>query len=422
MNSVLRFRAGFVSLCYKYRWHIRGFARKDAGDGVMKTKVLFLLLPGCLLALTAWLVHVPNPTQANDVPEKYRDTVYEGLEYLVKNQFKDGHWEGDDGKHPVAMTGLVGLALLMERKIEREDGRRPTDGKAKYSANIRKAVDWLMDKSQAERDGLIFSDHPSETPRYMQGHGLATLFLAGACKYEHDDVRQKKLNGVLIGAVKYIVKAQSTQGGWYHTSKVEGHDFDTISATVIQIQALQAAENVGIPVPNEVIKDAQEYLKMALAKNEKGNCSRSAGTAGALVCRYHNSSRRGGPDELIEKWFKYCQTEIPVNRAIQFGRDELTHYYYAQAQCYLGGDTWGGYRTAMFDYLQSSQNKDGSWPASDGISVGPVYSTALWCTVLQLDKKSHPSRERELPIVTTRGPEPWAGPRFGMMCVREQQA
>ena len=137
----------------------------------MKTKILFFLLASCLLALAVWFVHVPNPTEADDVPEKYRDTVHEGLEYLVKNQFKDGHWEGDDGKHPVAMTGLAGLALLMERNIEHEDGRRPTVGKAKYSANIRKAVDWLMDQSQAGRDGLIFSEHASETARYMQGHG-----------------------------------------------------------------------------------------------------------------------------------------------------------------------------------------------------------------------------------------------------------
>ena len=68
-------------------------------------------------------------------------------------------------------------------------------------------------------------------------------------------------------------------------------------------------------------------------------------------------------DELSKKWFKYCQTEIPVGRAIQFGRDELTHYYYAQAVFNLGGNAWSDYRTAMFDHLQSTQNKDGSWPA-----------------------------------------------------------
>src|SRR5262249_13326880 len=158
-------------------------------------------------------------------------------------------WEGDDGEHPVAMTGLAGLALLMD-----DDGsKRSSRNEAKYWRNTYKAVDWLMAHGQAGRNGLIFSEHPSETGRYMQGHGLATLFLAGACKNEIDNARRKKLTEVLIHAVKYIVKAQSSQGGWYHTSKVEGHDFAVMSVTAIQIQALQAAENAGIPVPKETI-------------------------------------------------------------------------------------------------------------------------------------------------------------------------
>src|SRR5438309_606196 len=113
----------------------------------MKTKLLILLLASCLVALVAWLVHVPNPSQADAVPEKYRETVHEGLEYLVKNQFKDGHWEGDGGKHPVAMTGLVGLALLMERDAPSDRGTPTKVREAKYLANIHKAADWLMDQS-----------------------------------------------------------------------------------------------------------------------------------------------------------------------------------------------------------------------------------------------------------------------------------
>ena len=136
------------------------------------------------------------------------------------------------------MTGLVGLALLMERDTD-IDRRRHTVRDAKYSANIRKAADWLMDKSQAGRDGLIFSEHPSETARYMEGHGLATLFLAGVCQGRARRQRTtEKAHRRPDRAVKYIVKAQSRQGGWYHTSKVEGHDFDAISATVIQIQSV----------------------------------------------------------------------------------------------------------------------------------------------------------------------------------------
>jgi len=363
----------------------------------MKTKLLFVSLTGCLLALASWLVHEPNPAQADEIPEKYRETVSKGLEYLAKNQHKDGHWEGDGGKHPVAMTGLAGIALLMEAGIQRGGfsfSRKVPVREGKYSAQIRKAVDWLMDRSSAGREGLIFSEHASETARYMEGHGLATLFLAGVFEDELDGARRDKLGDILARAVKYIVKAQSSQGGWYHTSKVEGHDLDAISATVIQIQALQAAENAGVPVPNEAIKDAQEYLKMAIAKYEGAkaspNRSRPADTAAALACRFRKPSPLLGElqkDELSLEWFKYCRTEIPVGRNIKFARDELTHYYYAQTVFIFGGDD---YRTAMFDHLQSSQNKDGSWPAADGIGVGPVYSTAVWCTILQLDKRSHP--------------------------------
>jgi Squalene-hopene cyclase C-terminal domain/Prenyltransferase and squalene oxidase repeat len=375
----------------------------------MKVKVLSLLLASCLVAVAAWLVHVPNPVPADEIPEKYRGTVAKGLEYLAKNQHKDGHWQGDDGKHPVAMTGLVGLALLMEGSNAE---------KGKYSANIRQAVDWLMEKSDAKRDGLIFSGHASETDRYMEGHGLATLFLAGALTGTEGE-RNKKLSSGLKDSVKYIVKAQSSRGGWYRTSKVEGHDLDAILATVIQIQALQAAENSGIAVPDKVVKFAQEYLKNAIGENEekaKDGKSRSqpAEVAGALACRVNsiapnqiNSEVRRFNDGLCKKWFNDCRSAIPVGRAIQFGRDDVTHYYYAQA-VFLNGDGWKDYRAAMFDHLLDKQNKDGSWPAGDGFGVGPIYSTAVWCTILQLDNSSHPSTLQPGSVtITLSRPEVW---------------
>jgi len=395
----------------------------------MKLKILFLLLAGGTLALAAWLMRQPNPVQADEIPEKYRETVHKGLEYLIKNQSKDGHWEGDGGKHPVAMTGLVGLALIMEKDNPRARGLGVVGGKTKYLDNIRKATDWLMDKSQG-RDGLIFCEHPSETARYMEGHGLATLFLVGAYQCETDEARRKKLTEVLNRAVKYIVKAQSSQGGWYHTSKVEGHDFDTISATVIQIQALQAAENVGVPVAGAALSDAQHYarqfLKVALEKNKEQTKPGQSHTplaeiAAALACR-SESSGRGERIEVSTKALKQAVPELPVGRDVKFGRDELTHYYYAQAVINLGGETWTSYRTAMFDHLQSSQNKDGSWPAGDGISVGPVYATALWCTVLQLDKRSHPSTPQLLEITDiTRRFGPRAARGFAMRSVGEPE-
>jgi len=140
------------------------------------------------------------------------------------------------------------------------------------------------------------------------------------------------------------------------------------------------------------------------------NRSRPAETAAALACRSSPASFLD-QDGLSTTWFKYCRAEIPMGGGIQFGRDELTHYYYAQAVFNLmlnrelnaGSEAvaWSDYRKATFDHLQSKQNQDGSWPApldsQGGISVGPVYSAAVWCTILQLDKKTHPlTRTRAL--------------------------
>jgi hypothetical protein len=140
-------------------------------------------------------------------------------------------------------------------------------------------------------------------------------------------------------------------------------------------------------------------LKKSLGKYEErgkrdADRNRLADVASALTGLFNDEER--AKDVLDEKWFKHCQTHIPVGRDMQLGRDDLMHYYFAQVASNLGGDVWNSYRTALFDHLQSSQNKDGSWPASSGIGVGPVYATALWCSVLQLEKRGHPSRRRVL--------------------------
>src|SRR5262249_37453349 len=141
-------------------------------------------------------------------------------------------------------------------------------------------------------------------------------------------------------------------------------------------------------------------LKAALGKYDEDNPQKSrrraSDTAAILACRppYQLWRARNSDDELNEKWIKYCQAEIPVGRDFEIGRDATIHYYYAQAMYNFGGDAGNIYRLAIFDRLLSSQNMDGSWPANNGISVGPVYATAVWCTILQLETNNHPSTRK----------------------------
>jgi hypothetical protein len=366
----------------------------------MKAKILTLLAAACLLTSAAWFVQAQRNRLEGEVPEKYRGTVDKGLEFLVKNQFADGHWEGDAGKHPVATTALAAMCLLM-------DGGRTA--KSKYADIVRKASDWLLDKCQAGRDGLIYSGHPSETEHYMSGHGFATQFLAWNCRDERDPERRKKLYEAVSRAVAYIAKAQSTTGGWYRTSKIEGHDFALVGVTAIQLQALQIALDAGLPVSGGAMVDAQEYLKTEIEslKDEVGPSDprKTADLAAALSCRTYPAAYLN-QDGVGLAWYRRCRTEIPLGRKITFGRDEMMHYHYALAIFNKWLETeatdadWFDYRPRIFDQLQMSQKKDGSWPApvdADGsISVGPVYATALWCTILQLDKKCHPQTREPL--------------------------
>jgi hypothetical protein len=365
----------------------------------MKTKLSSLLVAVGLLVAAAWSMQAPTATPTEEVPEKYRATLRKGLKYLLTHQFDDGHWQGTDGKHPVATTALVGMALLMDE----------TPPRSKYTANIRRAANWLMSKSQPQRNGLIYSNHASETDRYMEGHGFATQFLAWACRDEIDEARRKKLYEAVSRAVDYIVKAQSSQGGWYPTSKVEGHDLARISSTAIQLQALRMASNtIGVPLGGGVTTDAQEYLKSEIQKRMKESGSGSnprlaADLAAALVCRVDPHSFLN-QDGIATEWAKRCRTEMPMGEGVKIGRDELAHCWYAQAlynrmlnESTEAATAWNEYRTKMFDALLSSQAKDGSWSAGPetadaegSVGVGPVYSTAVWCIVLQFDKKTHP--------------------------------
>jgi hypothetical protein len=276
-------------------------------------------------------------------------------------------------------------------------------------------------KNDPSKKGLITdTDDPQEKVRYMYGHGFATLFLACAYGDERDKKHQDILKEVLTEAVLYIGKAQSKIGGWYYTSNFEsGGINDEGSVTITQMQALRACKNAGIPVPNEIIKKAQEYLHKSttqaggvLYRCPVGGGAPAFGgerpplTAAAISCgfsagEYYNS-------EYVKKWFKFCKEKIGYGTQ-STGHDDYTQYYYAQAVYILGDDgwekmfgptaadqrlTWTAYRSHMFKFLQGNQNNDGAWAPRGGWGVGRVFATAINTSIMQLDKNTLPIHQR----------------------------
>jgi hypothetical protein len=340
------------------------------------------------------------PARADDVPEKYRPAVQKGLDWLVKQQHKDGHWTAQGGQYPISMTALAGMALLAEGSTAR---------KGKYAEPIRRAVGWLIERSQT--DGLIGDpQNPGEGGRYIFGHGYSMAFLAAA-QADLPAEQRKKVKDVLNRAVQFAAAARTPRGGWGYVAAKDGGNFDEGACTIAQMQGLLAARAAGIPVPREVMKQAHDYFNKSttaqggiiysLSQGAAVGGERPALTAGAL-----GISADGGNVQLASKWYKYCRNAIPIAPAARFGFDDYTTYYYAQAVYGLGDKgwaklfpqdqekdqiTWSKYRAVIFDHLMKNQGADGSWT---GTQVGPVFTTSLYLIVLQLDKGAVPVQQR----------------------------
>jgi hypothetical protein len=345
------------------------------------------------------LVMAAPAARANEMTPEQRKAVQKGLEWLAKNQHKDGHWEAPGGQYPVTMTGISGMAMLMEGSTIRE---------GKYKDNIRRAADWCMSHSMP--NGMLGNPNiPGEAGRYMYGHGFATLFLSCVVGEEEEGDRRRRLVDILERACKFSHAAQTRDGGWGYVSAREGN-FDEGSVTITQVQALRAARNAGIIVPQEAIKMAQKYLKDSTNadggvryQRGGGGPGRPALTAAAIACGFSFGDYNS---PLIKSWFKFCKSNVPLLGGGRFGHDEYTHYYFAQAIYMLGEDRyaklfpdapandrlqWSKYKKATFDGLIRSQSSDGSW---SGGMVGPNFITPVYLTILQLDNAALPIYQR----------------------------
>jgi hypothetical protein len=333
--------------------------------------------------------------RGDSLPPKYQEMADRGLEWLAKQQFKDGHWEAAGGQFASAMTGIAGTTLLME-------GSTMRDGK--YADNIRRAVDWLLRHNQP--GGLIGEvNAPNQGLGYLYGHGFSMLFLSQIYGEEEDLDMRRKLEDVLTRAVVFCCKSQTSRGGWGYVSAADANDFDEGSVSITQVQALRACRNSGIVVPKATIDKVHEYLTkcttprggLIYSLQSGGGGERPTITVAAIASMFSTGEYKS---RLARKWIAFVKPQVPIDvvGSDQFGHSEYTHYYYGQVIYTLGEDgyeklfpeskatdrlTWSKYREVFFEFLRRKQNSDGSWT---GTAIGQVWTTCCYLTILQLDK------------------------------------
>ncbi len=301
--------------------------------------------------------------------------VAAGMAYLAARQQEDGSFGSGAYRGNVAVTALVGMALLAE-------GSLPNRGP--HGDMTEKALQYLL--QQCRENGLILNI-PSASRGPMYEHGFATLFLAECLgSSNRPELREK-----VATAVSLIVNTQNAEGGWrYQPQKLDAD----ISVTVCQVMALRAARNAGLYVPKETVNRCVDYVRRSqnpdggfrymLMAGESGFARSAAG----VVALYSAGIYEGAE---IENGLRYLLEFLPQPGVV---RQEpyyfYGHYYAVQAMWQRGGDAWIRYYTAIRDELLRHQSPDGSW--ADPIC--PEYGTAMACLILQVPNGYLPIFER----------------------------
>lgn len=316
--------------------------------------------------------------------KKVEESVVRGLEFLVREQRRQGYWEVGSGNYRIAMTALSGISLASE-------GSTTTRGK--YARNISRAVDYLLDASQP--NGLL--GFPDDY-HYMYGHGFSMLFLSQVYGEEEDVERRRNIKRVLENAVKFSAAAQTSRGGWGYVSAKDGNDFDEGSTCITQVQGLRACRNAGIVVPGEIIERARKYIyacttptggvQYSLGEGSGGGGERPPITAAAVAVLFNAGDLEQSPQ--LKKMMEYCQQNVWPNGQQDYGHWHYMHYYYAQVM-YRKPEEWSKYSSWVEGEILRTQSPQGSWEDS---SIGAVYVTAMNTTILQLNKGYLPIYQR----------------------------
>ena len=344
--------------------------------------VILVARPAAACAALSIAALMPGfQVSAADLKADVRRVTDAGLRWLAAHQSRRGHWTANNGRYPTAMTGLAAVALLCEGS---------TANQGKYADNIQRAVTYLLDRSRT--NGLI--GDPVNDNRYTYGHGFGMLFLSQVLGEEEDIDRREELIDALTRAVEFTGRAQTKAGGWGYVSAADGSDFDEGSTTITQVQGLRGCRNSGIRTPKEIIDKAIDYIHKCTGADggvqyrlsQPGG--RPAITAAAMACLYNAGEY---DSRYVPKQLAYCRGKLDNLSGSGFGHWHYAHYYYAQVMYREGGKTWETYRDKIYQRLVSEAAADGSW--SQGY-IGPVYTTSINLTILQLDRGVLPIYQR----------------------------
>lgn len=303
-------------------------------------------------------------------------SVENGLQWLIKNQQKDGSWslmgpfsEAGGVENKVSATAMALLAF---------QGAGHTHKEGKHKAVVEKG--WEALKKFQNADGYFECDAAHHHRLYAQAQAtIAACELYGMTKDE-------KYRPIAQKAIDFAIKAQAPEGGWRYEPKI---DSDT-SVTGWYVMALQSGRMAGLEVASPNVDLTNKFLDSVQTNGgshymyKPGMAETLTMTAEGLLCRMYLGWDHN--DERMKRGLDYvCANTINYNEA------NVYYWYYAtQAAHHMGGHHWKQWNQVMIQTVPQAQiktgNEKGSWsPSGDrwGTHGGRLYVTCLHIYMLE---------------------------------------
>lgn len=326
-------------------------------------------------------------------PPPPRDAAIDkGLAWLRSQTRADGLVADN---HGVALTALAAMSHLAA-------GRGAGDAQA--GPWLRQALTAVL-RAQ-DQNGYLGKADGSR----MYGHGIATLLLAEAVGETGDerlDVRLRdaleRATAVTINAAQ-VEKGEQHRGGW----RYQPHDRNSdLSLSGWQLLGLHAATQVGVPVPEAVVRDACAYARRLVDGKgqvgyDKPGEDRPALRGLALILLDIDARDAGEADAARAADRSEAMSRIAARAAADPIRWEGPWFFYRAYYDAVGisrtrPELWTSYGPALTQLLVDRQNTDGTWPTPPGDnegSHGPAYRTAMAVLALAVERQLLPVYQR----------------------------
>lgn len=312
-------------------------------------------------------------------------SVDRGLDFLARNQQRDGSFAGPEGGQP-GITALAVMAFL---------SRGHVPGSGRYGDDLERAIDYVLTVQQ--RDGLLsvntVSRHVRGRPNY--NHAIAGVMLGEVYGMTAGELNER-IRHSIVQALRFSRSVQTRRkrhprdkGGWRYLA-ISGPNDSDLTATAWHLMFYRSARNAEFEVPGEYIDDAMGYVERCYLESEGGflyglkpnyhEYYASGGTVGAgIVALAMGGQHQTEMAQAAGRWIlrhpfsNYNRREQPDDRY------HYSAYVCSQAMFQLGGEYWERFYPEFQRVLLANQNGDGSWDresAHDG-RYGNAYTTAL---------------------------------------------